>query len=196
MIPARNFIHVVRRSGPWPPDRLRRTQDRAQHPGSCASRARLAVNMSARSVGYPGWMADSCAVPSRQRPDRGQPPFLEITETSAMQMPEIVQVFTGGVEEKGGHLCAGPISARATPHFATSGLSFRHPQDRRTISPATSIPDADNQVAVRGADLVGRHFDMIRRRAVKRSREPSPRRAGWPPRARIACGDTISARRA
>ena len=91
VIPARDFITVVEE------EELGRQIDCvALKLGLAALRARpslrLSINMSARSVGFPGWMQVLHRA-IKQRPDIVHRLILEITETSAMQMPEIVKFF-------------------------------------------------------------------------------------------------------
>lgn len=59
----------------------------ANHP-----RVRLAINMSARSIGYPKWLR-VLRHHLGENPRIGERLILEISETSAMQLPEIVSSF-------------------------------------------------------------------------------------------------------
>ncbi len=61
---------------------------------------RLSINMSARSIGYPQWKQILNRGISRDA-KVGERLILEITESSAMQMPEIVTVFMGEFQDRG-----------------------------------------------------------------------------------------------
>ena len=67
----------------------------AQHP-----RVRLAINMSARSIGYPKWLR-VLRHHLGETPRIGERLILEISETSAMQLPEIVSSFMRQCRAKG-----------------------------------------------------------------------------------------------
>jgi EAL domain-containing protein (putative c-di-GMP-specific phosphodiesterase class I) len=71
----------------------------AEEPG-----LRLSINMSARSIGYPSW--NGVARGAGRRPDRRERLILEITESSAMQMPELVQVMMSDLSQSRHHLRA------------------------------------------------------------------------------------------
>ena len=55
---------------------------------------RLSINMSARSIGYPEWMA-TLNKGIQSEPTVAERLILEITESSAISMPEIVSLFYG-----------------------------------------------------------------------------------------------------
>ncbi len=120
---------------------------------------RVAVNMSARSIGFPRWMrvlqhglaAD---------PTAGERLVLEITETSAMQVPEIVVAFMDEVRGLG--VCF------ALDDFGAGFSSFRYLRDfcfdiikidGQFIRGIDRNPD--NQALTRALIAVGRHFDMM-----------------------------------
>jgi EAL domain-containing protein (putative c-di-GMP-specific phosphodiesterase class I) len=126
----------------------------ARHP-----RLRLAVNMSARSIGYPRWMR----VLKRglaAHPTVGERLILEITESSAMLVPEIVTAFMDEVQGAG--------VAFALDDFGSGYTSFRYLRDFffdilkidgqfiRGIA-----RDPDNQALTQALMSVGRHFDMV-----------------------------------
>lgn len=158
VIPARDFISVVEEQ-----DLGRLIDCAALRLGLSALRAnpalRLAINMSARSIGYPGWMrALQRAI--RLQPDIVHRLILEITETSAMQMPEIVQAFMETLQDKG--------VSFALDDFGAGQTAFRHL--RRFCFDIIKIDgqfsrnvdtDPDNQVLCAALISLGRHFDMI-----------------------------------
>jgi len=120
---------------------------------------RLAVNMSARSIGYPRWMetlnkglARDATVAERL--------ILEITESSAMVMPDLVVVFMANLHGRG-------ISF-ALDDFGAGFTAFRYLRDFyfdilkidgqfiRDIQ-----DDANNQVLTAALLSIGQHFDML-----------------------------------
>ena len=158
VIPARDFIAVVEDQ-----ELGRRIDCAALRIGLnalCAqSSLRLAINMSARSVGYPGWM-QILRHAIRQRPDAVGRLILEITETSAMQMPEIVQVFMEELQGKGVTFAlddfgAGHTAFRHLRHFCFDILKIDGQFARNVDS------DPDNQVLCEALISLGRHFDMV-----------------------------------
>lgn len=120
---------------------------------------RLSVNMSARSIGYPRWM---------ETLDRGlardatiaERLILEITESSAMLMPDLVTVFMADLHRRG--------VSFALDDFGAGYTAFRHLKDFyfdiikidgqfiRNIH-----TDPDNQVLTSALISIGRHFDML-----------------------------------
>ncbi len=126
----------------------------ARHPG-----LRLAVNMSARSIGYRKWMR------ILNRGLEGNPTvaerlILEITESSAMLVPELVATFMSGLQSKG-------ISF-ALDDFGAGFTAFRHFKqfnfdllkiDGQFIRGIAQ--DADNQVITRALLSVAQQFDMF-----------------------------------
>lgn len=158
VIPARDFIHAVEDQ-----DLGRQIDCAALRLGLAALRdqptLRLAINMSARSIGYPGWMA-TLRRALRQRPDLMPRLILEITETSAMQMPEIVQAFMEELQDKG--------ITFALDDFGAGYTAFRHLRnfcfDILKIDGqfARGVDaDADNQVLCEALIALGRHFGMV-----------------------------------
>lgn len=171
-IPAREFIGIVETT------ELGREIDcaamdlgmaaLAAHPG-----LRLAINMSARSIGYPRWMRAlrrGLAV----HPTIGERLILEITESSAMLVPEIVTAFMDDMQTEG--------VAFALDDFGAGYTSLRYLRDLcfdilkidgqfiRGIA-----RDRDNQVLTAALMAVGRHFDMV---TVAESVE-TPEDADW-----------------
>ena len=158
VIPAREFIGVIEDT-----DLGRQIDCIALRLGIAALRAepqlRLSINMSARSVGYPGWM-QVLRRAIRNRPDIVHRLILEITETSAMQMPEIVKIFMEDLQDKG--------IVFALDDFGAGYTAFRHlrsfcfdilkidGQFARNVD-----TDPDNQVLCEALISLARHFDML-----------------------------------
>jgi len=95
---------------------------------------RLSINMSARSIGYARWMrilekglgAD---------PTIAERLILEITESSAMQVPELVTGFMARFSKTGGKLRARQFRGRLHIVQVSQDVLFRHPEDRRHLHP-------------------------------------------------------------
>lgn len=120
---------------------------------------RLSINMSARSVGYPAYM-EILKEHATKRPDVVERLILEITETSVMQMPELVHVFMRDLQDKG--------ITFALDDFGAGNTAFRHFKqfcfDILKINGQFSRgvhEDADNQVLCEALISLARHFDML-----------------------------------
>jgi len=157
VIPAREFIDVVE------------TQELGRQIDTCALEAglkalnqvsdlRLSINMSARSIGYPAWrealdrgLASNASIAERL--------ILEITESSAMTVPDLVTVFMADLHRKG-------ISF-ALDDFGAGFTSFRYLRDfyfdilkidGQFIRDVAT--DTDNQVLAQALITIGQQFDM------------------------------------
>ncbi len=120
---------------------------------------RLSINMSARSIGYPRWM-QTLRHGLERDPTAGERLILEITERTAIVMPDLVQVF---MQEMQGHGIA-----FALDDFGAGYTAFRHLRDFyfdilkidgdyiRSIS-----TNADNQVITQAMLSLARQFDML-----------------------------------
>lgn len=120
---------------------------------------RLAVNMSARSIGYPRWMK-TLRRGLRAAPTIGERLILEITESSAMLVPELVVSFMDDLQRDG--------IAFALDDFGSGFTAFRYFKD--FFFDIVKIDgqfirgihrDADNQVLTQALATIGRHFDMF-----------------------------------
>jgi len=120
---------------------------------------RLSVNMSARSVGYPRWR-ETLAHGLAAEPTVGERLILEITEASAMQVPELVSAFMADLARRG--------IAFALDDFGAGHTAFRYLKqfcfdilkiDGQFIRDVDTDPD--NQVLVQALVSIGRHFDML-----------------------------------
>jgi EAL domain-containing protein (putative c-di-GMP-specific phosphodiesterase class I) len=126
----------------------------ATHPG-----LRLSINMSARSVGYPRWNA-ILTKGLHASPTIAERLILEITESSAMLVPELVVRFMSDLQSRG--------IAFALDDFGAGYTAFRYFRDfafdilkidgmfTRGID-----MDTNNQALVRALLSVGRHFHML-----------------------------------
>jgi EAL domain-containing protein (putative c-di-GMP-specific phosphodiesterase class I) len=158
IIPARDFIGAVEAR------ELGREIDCLALEAGLASLAeypglRLSINMSARSIGYPRWVRTLDAGLARDR-TMGERLILEITESSAMLVPEIVIAFMDDAQARG-------ISF-ALDDFGAGYTAFRHFKD--FLFDIVKIDgqfirgihaDPDNQVLTRALVSIARNFDMF-----------------------------------
>ncbi len=120
---------------------------------------RLSINMSARSIGYPRWMEVLNQGLSRDS-TIAERLILEITESSAMIMPELVTVFMADMHRRG-------ISF-ALDDFGAGFTAFRYLKEfyfdivKIDGSFIRDIhQDANNQVLTAALVSIGQHFDML-----------------------------------
>lgn len=120
---------------------------------------RLAVNMSARSIGYPAWLA---TLERGLRADAtiAERLILEITESSAMIMPDLVTVFMADMQARG--ICF------ALDDFGAGFTAFRYLKDfyfdivKIDGQFVRGIADSpDNQVLTQALVSIARQFDMF-----------------------------------
>ena len=120
---------------------------------------RLSVNLSARSMGYPPWMETLCAGIEGRR-DVAERLILEITEESAMTMPDLVTVFMRDLQSEG--ICF------ALDDFGAGMTSFRHLRDfyfdilkidGQFIRNITK--SVDDQVLTEALVAIAKQFDMF-----------------------------------
>ncbi len=120
---------------------------------------RLAINMSARSIGYPRWMevlnkglARDGTIAERL--------ILEITESSAMIMPELVTVFMEDLHKRGISFALDDFGAGYTAFRYLKEFYFDiikiDGQFVRNIH-----QDSNNQVLMAALVSIGKHFDMV-----------------------------------
>ena len=120
---------------------------------------RLSVNMSARSIGYPRWvqiLRDGLAAD----PTAGERLILEITESSAMLVPDLVTAFMHELQCEGISFAlddfgAGHTSFRYLRDFSFDLLKI----DGEFIAGIARNPD--NQVLTQALLSIARHFDMF-----------------------------------
>ena len=120
---------------------------------------RLAINMSARSIGYPCWL-ETLSKGLRADPLIAERLILEITESSAIMMPELVQSFMAELQKKG-------ISF-ALDDFGAGFTSFRYLRDfyfdilKIDGQFVHGIHEsADNQILLQALLSIGQHFEMF-----------------------------------
>lgn len=120
---------------------------------------RLAINMSARSIGYARWSRVLDRFLKRDA-TIGERLILEISESSAMQVPELVIDFMDRLQDRG--------VAFTLDDFGASNFSFRH--FREFFFDAAKIDgqfvrgidsSADNQALVRALIAVAREFEIL-----------------------------------
>jgi EAL domain-containing protein (putative c-di-GMP-specific phosphodiesterase class I) len=120
---------------------------------------RLAVNMSARSIGAVRWMETLAAGLARDE-TVAERLILEITEASAMAMPELVIAFMTGLQRRGISFALDDFGAGQTSFRYFRDFSFDMVKiDRQFI--ANVHRDRDNQALVRALILIARQFDMF-----------------------------------
>ncbi|MEP5154662.1 EAL domain-containing protein [Planktotalea sp.] len=158
IIPAREFINVIEET-----EMGRIVDCLALEKGLQALRKhphlRLSINMSARSIGYARWkkVLDRNL---RTDPTLGERLILEITESSAMLVPELVISFMNDLQSRG--VCF------ALDDFGAGYTSFRYLRDfyfdmikidGQFIRGISGNPD--NQVLLKALVSIARHFDMF-----------------------------------
>ncbi len=125
-----------------------------QNPG-----LRLSINMSARSIGYSRWKK-TLERHLKQDPSVAERLIMEITESSAMLVPELVVSFMDELQEHG--VCF------ALDDFGSGYTSFRYLRDfyfdiikidGEFIKGISNNPD--NQVLLRALISIAQHFDMF-----------------------------------
>ena len=120
---------------------------------------RLSINMSARSIGYRRWI-EILNQGTENAPNVAERLILEITESSAMVMPEVVISFMSDMRVRG--VCF------ALDDFGAGYTSFRYLRDflfdiikidGQFIQNINNMPD--NQVLCRALMSIAQHFDMF-----------------------------------
>ncbi|MDU8913800.1 EAL domain-containing protein [Aestuariicoccus sp. MJ-SS9] len=120
---------------------------------------RLSINMSARSIGYKKWTRVLHRALDSD-PTIGERLILEITESSAMLVPELVSTFMSELQRKGISFAlddfgAGYTALRHFKQFTFDVLKI----DGQFIEGIAG--DADNQVMVRAMVSIAQQFDMF-----------------------------------
>lgn len=120
---------------------------------------RLSINMSARSIGYPEWLA-TLERGLRHDESIAHRLILEITESSAMAVPDLVIHFMQDMQERG--ICF------ALDDFGSGYTAFRYLRDfyfdivKIDGDFIRGIADnPDNQVMTQALVSIARHFDMF-----------------------------------
>ncbi|SIN74519.1 EAL domain-containing protein [Vannielia litorea] len=120
---------------------------------------RLAINMSARSIGYPRWM-QTLERGLAMAPTLAERLIIEITESSAIVMPDITSVFMLDLQTRG--------VSFALDDFGAGYTAFRYFRDfffdilKIDGQFVKGIArDPDNRVIVEAMISIARHFDMF-----------------------------------
>ena len=158
VIPARDFIAAVEES-----ETGRVLDCIALEKGlaelSAVPSLRLSINMSARSIGYRRWMRLLTRALERD-PTIAERLILEITETSAMLVPELVGPFMRDLRRRG--------VAFALDDFGAGYTAFRYFRDFQFdvlkidgMFIRNIARDPDNQVLARAMVAIAQQFDMF-----------------------------------
>lgn len=158
VIPAREFMHVIEAT-----ELGREVDVLALRMGLQALRAhpglRLSINMSARSIGYSAW---NKTLHRHLKQDRsiGERLILEITESSVMQVPELVMDFMEDLQSHG--VCfalddfgAGYTAIRYFKDFYFDILKI----DGQFVRGIAENPD--NRAITAALLSIAEHFDML-----------------------------------
>ena len=120
---------------------------------------RISINMSARSIGYPRWMVTLKRGLDRD-PTVGERLILEISESSAMLVPELVLAFMEEVQRRGVDFALDDFGAGFTAIRYFKDFLFDivkiDGQFIRNIH-----RDPDNQALTRALLSIGKQFDMF-----------------------------------
>lgn len=158
ILPARDFIGMVE------PTAVGREIDRhALELGlealAAAPALRLSVNMSARSIGYPRWIR-ALRQGLMRDVTLGERLILEISERSAMLMPELVATFMADFARHGLSFALDDFGAGMTSLGHLRDLRFDLAKfDGSVVRGVAGNPD--NQVLLTALQLVAEQFDMF-----------------------------------
>jgi len=120
---------------------------------------RLSINMSARSVGYPRWM-QTLNLGLSADPTVAERLILEITESSAMLMPELVITFMEDLQRRGISFALDDFGAGYTAFRFLKDFYFDIIKiDGQFIRGIHNDPD--NQVLTRALVSIANHFEMF-----------------------------------
>lgn len=120
---------------------------------------RLSINMSARSIGYQPWRKTLRRF-LRGDPTIGERLILEITEASAMMVPELVSGFMAELREKGISFALDDFGAGYTAFRYFRDFQFDLLKiDGQFIRGIAGDPDA--QVITKAMLAIARQFDMF-----------------------------------
>lgn len=120
---------------------------------------RLSINMSARSIGYPRWL-DTLNHGLSMDPTIAERLILEITEASAMVMPDVVNVFMSDLHRRGISFALDDFGAGYTAFRYFREFQFDIVKiDGQFIRDIHSDPD--NQVLTAALISIAQQFDMF-----------------------------------
>lgn len=158
IIPAGEFIHKVEEL-----ETGRRIDCKALEIGlrtlSSQPQLHLSINMSARSIGYGRWL-EILGKALRYDSPLGNRLILEITESSAMLVPELVMNFMRDMNRRGIRFALDDFGSGATSfrylrdfHFDILKIDGQFMRDVET--------NPDNQVLTQALISIAEHFDMF-----------------------------------
>ncbi|MEM7439970.1 MAG: EAL domain-containing protein [Pseudomonadota bacterium] len=120
---------------------------------------RLSINMSARSIGYPRWL-DTLNHGLSMEPTIAERLILEITEASAMVMPDVVNVFMADLHRRGISFALDDFGAGYTAFRYFREFQFDIVKiDGQFIRNIHNDPD--NQVLTAALVSIAEQFDMF-----------------------------------
>ncbi len=158
VIPARDFINQVEKTETGREiDRLALRmglQTLHENPG-----LRISVNLSARSIGYRPWMQTLNHWFSKDE-TIAERLILEITESSAMDQPEVTMEFMDNVSRKGVCFALDDFGAGYTSLSYLKDFYFDILKIDSRFCHGVS-EDKDNQALVEIMISIARHFDML-----------------------------------
>lgn len=120
---------------------------------------RLSINMSARSIGYPKWKQILNRFLAKD-PTLAERLILEITESSAMQVPEIVMTFMAELQDRGVTFALDDFGAGYTAFRYLKDFYFDIIKiDGQFIRDVDKDPN--NQCLTQALITIGQQFDMF-----------------------------------
>ncbi|MCX7646091.1 MAG: EAL domain-containing protein [Rhodobacteraceae bacterium] len=120
---------------------------------------RLSINMSARSIAYPRW-TEALHRGLERDPTAAERLILEITEASAMVIPDITAHFMKGLQRKGISFALDDFGAGFTAFRYLRDFTFDAVKlDGQFIRGIHADPD--NQCLARALLSIAEHFDMF-----------------------------------
>jgi EAL domain-containing protein (putative c-di-GMP-specific phosphodiesterase class I) len=120
---------------------------------------RLSINMSARSIGYPRWTR-TLEAGLQADPSLAGRLILEVTESSAMLIPDIVSVFMADLQGRGVRFALDDFGQGFTPFRYLRDFDFDILKiDGQFIRGVATDPD--NQVLTRALVSIAGHFQML-----------------------------------
>lgn len=124
-----------------------------------APNLRMAINMSARSIAYPEWMR-TLRRGLRDCPTAAERLILEISEESAMIMPDVVTVFMQDLQKRGISFALDDFGAGMTSLKYLKSFLFDFIKiDGQFIRGIADNPD--NLCMTQALVEIARHFDMF-----------------------------------
>lgn len=120
---------------------------------------RLAINMSAKSIGHPIW-TQALNEGLRDDPTVAERLILEITERSALAMPDVLRTFMSDLQDRGISFALDDFGAGYTSFSYLKDLFFDIVKiDGSFIRGIADSPD--DQALVKALVSIARHFDMV-----------------------------------